>query len=273
MRAYASIFVAIVAIGAAQALAQTPGANLPPEVIFTHGVIYTGEGLAEGKPSVVEAMAIGGGKVLAVGTDAEVLKLAGPKTRLRDLSAAGRQVFLYPGFSDPHTHLGDLADKMNSQPSAEERHRWDELAIADALARGVTSVQDYSDWRDFLVFEQLEKEDKLNLRITEWLPFQNSVEELQQMRAHLNSHGPMLHLNFLKSIADGTKDSVTTAANTQFNEHAEQHKGRLIAGSDADFIFVDREFNPVAASGPLSAKVRETWVAGRQVFMADIHIR
>ena len=39
-----------------------------PEIIFFNGIIYTGVGFAEDKPEIVQAMAIGGGKVLAVGT-------------------------------------------------------------------------------------------------------------------------------------------------------------------------------------------------------------
>ena len=64
-----------------------------------------------------------------------------------------------------------LVAKVIPPPSHDERMRGDELAIADAVTHGVTSVQDFSDWEDFLVFEELEKEGKLNLRITEWLPF------------------------------------------------------------------------------------------------------
>ena len=52
-----------------------------PTIIFFNGMIYTGEGFAEDKPQIVEAMAIGGGKVLAVGTTEEITRLAGPKTR------------------------------------------------------------------------------------------------------------------------------------------------------------------------------------------------
>ena len=69
---------------------------------------------------------------------------------------------------------------MIPPPSHEERRRGDELAIADALTHGVTSVQDFSDWEDFLVFEELEKEGKLNLRITEWLPFKARLTSLKR---------------------------------------------------------------------------------------------
>jgi hypothetical protein len=77
-----------------------------PEIILFNGIIYTGVGLAEDKPETVQAMAIGGGKVLAVGTTEEITRLAGPKTRLRDLDTANTSTFVFPGFNDAHTHLG-----------------------------------------------------------------------------------------------------------------------------------------------------------------------
>src|ERR1017187_5804713 len=77
-----------------------------PEMIFFDGVIYTGAGLAEDKPQVVQAIAIGGGKVLAVGTDAQITRLAGPNTHLHDLDTTSTSDFIFPGFNDAHTHLG-----------------------------------------------------------------------------------------------------------------------------------------------------------------------
>src|SRR6202035_511899 len=74
-----------------------------------------------------------------------------------------------------------LVEKVIPPPTAEERRRADELAIADAVAHGVTSVQDFSDWQDFLVYEQLEKEGKLDVRISEWLPFRAPLEDLKRM--------------------------------------------------------------------------------------------
>ena len=80
--------------------------DIVPEIIFFNGVIYTGVGLAEDKPETVQAMAIGGGKVLAVGTTEEITRLAGPNTRLRDLNTANTSTYVFPGFNDAHTHLG-----------------------------------------------------------------------------------------------------------------------------------------------------------------------
>src|SRR5215475_2312906 len=77
-----------------------------PDDLFFNGIIYTGEGFADDKPRVVEAMAIAGGKVIAVGSTAEITRLAGPKTHLHDLDSARTHQYIFPGFNDAHTHLG-----------------------------------------------------------------------------------------------------------------------------------------------------------------------
>ena len=317
---------------------KTAPAKLAPvsDLIFFNGVIYTGAGLAEDKPQTVQAMAIGGGKVLAVGTTETILKLAGPKTRLRDLNTAKTGTFVFPGFNDAHTHLGEagrlqlnldltgirslaamlakvqnfaikapagrwltggnwdhtlwaqktlptrqqldkvtaghpaflrridghiglansaalaaagitgktkppqggaidlsangeptgilresaqeLVQKIIPPPSPAERRRGDELAIADALAHGVTSVQDFSDWQDFLVFEDLEKEGKLHLRITEWLPFNAPILDLIGMRNHHDRNDPLLHTGMLKGFMDGSLGSRTAAMKAPYSD-------------------------------------------------------
>ena len=307
-----------------------------PEMIFFNAVIYTGVGFAEDKPEVVQAMAIGGGKVLAVGTNDEVTRLAGPKTRLWDVDSNDTSNFIFPGFNDAHTHLGEagrtklnvdltgvkslaamlakidafakktpqghwltggnwdhtlwaaknlptrqdldkvttghpallrrvdghialansaalaaagitgkttppqggaidldaqgqptgilresaqaLVAKLIPPPSPEERRKADELAIADALAHGVTSVQDFSDWEDFLVFEAMEKEGKLHLRISEWLPFVLPLDKLKAMRAHHDPNDPLLHTGMLKGFMDGSLGSRTAALKAPYTD-------------------------------------------------------
>ncbi len=312
----------------------TSAVSSVPEIIYFNGVIYTGNGFAEDKPEIVQAVAVGDGKILAVGSTKEVSRLAGPKTRLVDLNSANTKKYIFPGLNDAHTHLGDagrtkitldltgvkslaemlkrtaayaealpaghwitggnwdhtlwaekvlptrqdldnvtaghpafleridghiaiantaalqaagitghtkapeggaidldangeptgivresakgLFDKVIPPPTAAERRHADELAIADALAHGVTSVQDFSDWDDFLVFEELEKEGKLNLRISEWIPFRAPLEDLERMRAHHDANDPMLHTGMLKGFMDGSLGSRTAAMKAPF---------------------------------------------------------
>jgi predicted amidohydrolase YtcJ len=325
-------------ISGAQQSAGSAGAASAPELIYFNGTIYTGVGFAEDKPETVEAIAVGGGKVLAVGTTKEITRLAGKGTRLVDLNGGNVHSYIFPGFDDAHAHLGSagrtkttldltgvgslaemlattrayaaglpeghwitggnwdhtlwaekvlptrqdldkvtgghpaflarvdghiglantaalkaagitgatrppqggaidldakgeptgimresaqgLVDKVIPPPTPEERRRADELAIADAVAHGVTSVQDFSEWEDFLVYEQLEKEGKLEVRISEWLPFKAPLEDLKKMRAHHDANDPMLHTGMLKGFMDGSLGSRTAAMKAPFADDA-----------------------------------------------------
>jgi predicted amidohydrolase YtcJ len=307
-----------------------------PDDVFFNGVIYTGEGFAEDKPRIVEAMAVAKGKVVAVGTTAEITRLARRSTHLHDLDTGHTLHFIFPGFNDAHTHLGEagreklnvdlrgsdslkemlsriqsaaagvsighwltgggwdhtlwkekvlptrqdldkvtgdhpaflsrvdghiaiansaalkaagitaktqmpeggaidldasgeptgivresaqeLVSKVIPPPTHEERRKGDELAIEDALAHGVTSAQDNSDWEDFLVYEEMEKEGKLHLRISEWLPFAASVDELKALRAHHDANDPMLHTGMLKGFMDGSLGSRTAAMKQPYSD-------------------------------------------------------
>jgi predicted amidohydrolase YtcJ len=95
--------------------------------------------------------------------------------------------------------------------SQEERRRALEVAIADALAHGVTSVQDLSDWEDFLAMQDLEKSGKLHLRISEWLAFDTPIDVLKQRAATQPANDPLLHTGMLKGFMDGSLGSRTAA--------------------------------------------------------------
>jgi predicted amidohydrolase YtcJ len=321
-----------------QKTAAADVSSTAPDDLFFNGVIYTGEGFAEDKPRVVEAMAVTKGKIVAVGTTAEISRLAGPKTHLHDMDSAHTKMFIFPGFNDAHTHLGEagreklnvdlrgsasleemisriqaaaaeapaghwltgggwdhtlwkekvlptrqeldkvtgghpaflsridghiaiansaalkaagitaktqmpeggaidldprgeptgivresaqeLVGKVIPPPTRDERRKGDELAIEDAIAHGVTTAQDNSDWEDFLVYEELEKEGKLHLRITEWLPFAAPLDELKAHRAHHDANDPMLHTGMLKGFMDGSLGSRTAAMKAPYSDDA-----------------------------------------------------
>ena len=97
------------------------------------------------------------------------------------------------------------------EPTPSLRRRAAELALADAARWGITSAQDNSDWKDFLVYEDLEREGKLSLRISEWLRFDDPVELLEKHRAHHPGDDPMLHTAMLKGFMDGSLGSRTAA--------------------------------------------------------------
>lgn len=69
-----------------------------PDAIYSGGDILT---MAGATPQYAEALAIGNGRILAVGSRAEVMKLAGPNTKQFNLQGQT----LMPGFIDAHGHL------------------------------------------------------------------------------------------------------------------------------------------------------------------------
>jgi predicted amidohydrolase YtcJ len=101
--------------------------------------------------------------------------------------------------------------KVIPKPNPEDRRKAVILAIADATSHGVTSVQDLSDWEDFLVLEELERTGKLPLRVSEWLAFDTPLAILKERRASHPAHDPLLHLGFLKGFMDGSLGSRTAA--------------------------------------------------------------
>jgi predicted amidohydrolase YtcJ len=97
------------------------GRTKPADVIFLHGNVYPGvvsrltksgsswESRAEPLPRA-RAIAVRGGRIVAVGSDAEIEKLKGKHTQVVDL---GRH-FVMPGFNDAHVHLAYAGfEKLN----------------------------------------------------------------------------------------------------------------------------------------------------------------
>jgi len=105
----------------------------------------------------------------------------------------------------------DLITSHIPAHTSAERRRALELATDDAIRHGVTSVQDYSTWDDFLAFEQMERDGVLHLRVTEWLSFDDPLDVLEKHRASHPANDPMLHTGFLKGFMDGSLGSRTAA--------------------------------------------------------------
>jgi predicted amidohydrolase YtcJ len=103
-------------------------------------------------------------------------------------------------------------------PSPDDRRRALTLAIADALAHGVTSVQDFSDWDDFRVLAALEHEGKLHLRFSEWLDFNQPLNVLKERRASHDSNDPLLHIGMLKAFMDGSLGSRTASLAAPYSD-------------------------------------------------------
>jgi predicted amidohydrolase YtcJ len=321
------LLVAAASVGVAQNLAM-PRAD----AIFFGGNLYTGAVGAANSGKRADAIAVGGERILAVGTRDEIVKWKGPYTKIVDLNGA----FVMPGFNDAHMHLAsaglekmnvdlvgaktldelrarlrakcqaaapeewvigegwdetlwpvhilpsrldldeasgqhpvylgrvdghigvantralqlanvsaatpdpsggkidrensgapqgilretaqDLVQKVIPKPSHRKRRQAIELALADLASHGITSAQDYSQWEDFQVYEELERDGKLTARISEWLAFDDSLEELNRKRSSHPASDNMLRTGMLKGFMDGSLGSKTAALLEPYND-------------------------------------------------------
>ena len=75
------------------------------DTIFVNGDIYT-----QATPARAQAIAVGQGKIISVGSNEEILKLKQKNTQVVDLGGH----FVMPGFNDAHVHLASGGfEKMN----------------------------------------------------------------------------------------------------------------------------------------------------------------
>lgn len=80
-------------------LAPNARSEVPADLVLIHGTLLT----VDAKDSVAQALAVRGGKIVAIGTDQDILRLAGARTRRIDLH--GRTAT--PGLIDSHAHIAD----------------------------------------------------------------------------------------------------------------------------------------------------------------------
>ena len=83
------------------------GCGRTADIVITGGMVWTGLSSGAAQPGSV---AIAGGKVLAIGSDADLARYVGPKTER--IPANGGLVM--PGFTDGHTHFVDGGFQLTS---------------------------------------------------------------------------------------------------------------------------------------------------------------
>ncbi len=108
-------WVLVLGVWLMSGMGQAQQASLPPEVVaYADMVLYNGKIItADDQQSIESAIAIRGGKFLAVGSDDRILQMAGPRTQRIDLQ--GKSVV--PGFIDTHLHQawsGNVAKRGQS---------------------------------------------------------------------------------------------------------------------------------------------------------------
>jgi hypothetical protein len=105
--------------------------------------------------------------------------------------------------------------------SKTQRLRAFALVMDEASQNGVTSIQDNSvtaandgdnyGWQNFLMFQQLKRDGRQTIRISEWLPFVLPVTRLEEMRRSGGTTDAWLKTGALKALVDGSLGSRTAA--------------------------------------------------------------
>jgi predicted amidohydrolase YtcJ len=141
----------------------------------------------------------------------------------------------------------EAVEAVIPKPTHEKRRQAIETALADLASHGITSAQDFSQWEDFQIYEELERQGKLTARISEWLPFDEPIDVLNKKRDSHPASDNMLHTGMLKGFMDGSLGSKTAALLEPYNDDP-QNSGL-----------------PQYEAGKLNAMAKERVLAGYQL--------
>jgi predicted amidohydrolase YtcJ len=134
-----------------------PATGAQPTVIFHNGTILT---MDDAQPEA-QAVALRGGKLIAVGGEAEVLALVGAATQVIDLGG----LTLMPGFVDAHNHIFGRPDVYGNEAGAQQA----------AIEHGITtSTEMYVDSAILDSIQSFERNGQLRLRLNLYLAYNNS---------------------------------------------------------------------------------------------------
>ncbi len=117
---------------------------------------------------------------------------------------------------------GALVARVVPAPTREEKTRALERSLAEARRYGITSVSDSISGYDTLeLYRELLAQNKLTVRVAEWLNFNDSVETLKRQREEFKSFkvDPLrLRISAVKGYVDGTLGSRTAAMLAPFDD-------------------------------------------------------
>ena len=189
--ATAASLVTLLALATPSAGTQNLGPGEHPDLIVHDAVVLT----MDPDLPTASALAVTGDRFVAVGSDADVLALAGPSTTVIDLD--GKAVT--PGFIDSHSHwIGDR--ELYGVETAQE-------AIQMALEGGWTSIDELFVNQDRLdELTQLDATGALRLRVNAYMPVNYGPD--QRFGLWFSDHapgevvGPRLRLAGVKFFID-----------------------------------------------------------------------
>ncbi|MFI4967650.1 MAG: amidohydrolase [Gammaproteobacteria bacterium] len=119
MRKSFALFLSLAATG-------TASASVPPaDLVLEHGTLAT----LEANQPTAQALAVRGGRIVAVGSDADIQPYIGKATQVIDLKGA----FAMPGFIEGHGHFLELGDSL-MQLDLTKAKDWDGIVAMVAEA-------------------------------------------------------------------------------------------------------------------------------------------
>ena len=128
MVGHALYFCALFLIISARIIAEEGGSKLPDnfaDLVLSGGIVAT----VDQEMSIVEAIAIRGSRIIAVGPTSEISRFVGPTTAAIDLEGK----FVMPGFIEGHGHFMSLGRSLQILDFGEAED-WDEIVSRTALA-------------------------------------------------------------------------------------------------------------------------------------------
>ena len=234
---------------------------IPADIIFYNGDVITLE-----EEGVVEAIAIKGDRILAVGTNADILKLQNDGTNVIDLE--GRAVL--PGFFEGHSHI--LGGSQQADISLEE-------AQEIALSYGWTSLSELSLPSDAIFHDLTLAEDtgSLRIRVNGFIKYNRAridgAGENEVIEFYWRDNPPILDSDRffrvvgIKIFVDGTFNGIgrgCPAVTEAFPEGFQEHNAfvTLCQGKEFGSLYVTQE--------QLNAVLKEVQQAG---YRAAMHAR
>lgn len=163
--------------------AAPPTPRAAPDIIFFNGIVVT---IESGQP-LAQAIAIKHNTILAVGSDAEILALRRPRTKLVDLQGKT----LLPGFIEGHTHV--FRNRGLVGLSLDQ-------VVSTLLSNGLTSVIERGA-TDALIKElqAAERKGRLRVRVSAFDKYNENHLDAQGQEIILRTwypyHSPILNPN------------------------------------------------------------------------------
>lgn len=163
----------------------------PADLIFYNGVVLT---MVSATPRA-QALAVKGGKILAIGEQGQVLGHQGSETKMVDLD--GRA--LMPGFVDPHSHILSSAGVYETDVEGVQ---------SLILRNGITTMAEMTGSPDLIQqLQTLHQSGGLRVRVSVYMPYVDNCGVVQgdwyTGFTPTNTPGEMLRIGGVKIFVDG----------------------------------------------------------------------